>query len=959
MNNQDVLFPIVKDNITFDTLLTQVKTIIEQQSSQVWSNIDESDPGITLLEACCYGASDLAYRHSLPLRDLLTPKVAGDGIFPSKFGPQQMLTCSPITVEDYRRALLDLYSGESDKFSETTSENGAEYFLFNDALLIPIYEPEVDYVYWYDEEKREYRFTPPSNSNKDEGKLTLRGNYWLYLLPSRETEANKTQAQDILKTFLIDNRNLGEFVSKVTWLEPADLNLQIEIELDDDVSDIPDIFAQIYMTTEQMVSAEPERYTTQSLQETGYSNEEIFSGPYLRHGWMPELPSIKCYHDDYTVLNLSHLVNRLLSIKGVQNITRLELKLSEEDKKISLSSRGMWCWEIAKGYYPRLWGENPLALISSSESPLKIMVKGGATATATQPEIEKNITSLPLINTQPISIKQGTHRKVRDYYPVSNKLPACYGLQGQVNTTQQEQLHQFMLPFEQMLANGCAELDLLPELLAFTQRGNCVYGTQWPFKNDTVNQDAHKEIMPAVLKKLGDDAQIENPQGCMNPKNYAKELAILNYLLGYFGTQCAIRPLIANQKEFLSTQRSYLAQQPELTYQRNNIRIDKVSALQKRIAARIGLGEECFSEKPDLGNLPFYLIEHRQLLPIKPDSKFDTKQKPDYLAVKGDQLEITQKGIDGYLSSGQVINIIITDDITLRGQMITQVTGDTFCLNTQNSADLKFNLKRIQKAFEQKKLYWQNSPVWMEDIGYQLIYDSKNSQSVSKDERWLAFELKKPFPVMISEGDEITLEYKRTSSGAKGYFNAVLEENKGKLKAHIVEVDRINEKILIELQGNYPAKEEAYHYYWYLSTLKDHFSFVVSAVFNKETLNKQLIKNQNYTIDISKLRAWINTEILSEIPAHISVVTHWLSRSNFVELARNYKRWKNNGTPLGDESYHILETLTLGQFPSALTGIGNMRIATQEQKIMVVGKSGTEWNFNEIEFNQLLYVPKN
>ncbi|WP_340621941.1 hypothetical protein [Xenorhabdus siamensis] len=42
-----------------------------------------------------------------------------------------------------------------------------------------------------------------------------------------------------------------------------------------------------------------------------------------------------------------------------------------------------------------------------------------------------------------------------------------------------------------------------------------------------------------------------------------------------------------------------MAQQPELTYQRNNIRVDKVSALQKRIAARIGLGGECFKETPN------------------------------------------------------------------------------------------------------------------------------------------------------------------------------------------------------------------------------------------------------------------------------------------------------------------------------------------------------------------------
>ncbi len=57
-----------------------------------------------------------------------------------------------------------------------------------------------------------------------------------------------------------------------------------------------------------------------------------------------------------------------------------------------------------------------------------------------------------------------------------------------------------MLPFEQMLANGCAELALLPKLLAFKQRGNAVYGTQWPFKANTIGQKVNQEIMPDLTK---------------------------------------------------------------------------------------------------------------------------------------------------------------------------------------------------------------------------------------------------------------------------------------------------------------------------------------------------------------------------------------------------------------------------------------------------------------------------
>ncbi|RAX12946.1 hypothetical protein [Photorhabdus bodei] len=968
MNHQDALFPIVKDDITFDALLAQAKTVIEQQSGQCWSNTSENDPGITLLEACCYGASDLAYRHTLPLKDLLTPKpeeqTLGDGIFPQEFGPQQTLTCGPITAEDYRRALLDLHS------SDTVNETNEGYFFFNDVQLIR--EPENQrYQYWYNKEKREYSF---KNSGSD-SQLALRGNYWLYLLPSRETETNKTLAEERLKTFLKDNRNLGEFISKIIWLQPADLPLQIDIELEDNVIDFADIFAQIYMTAEQMVLAKPERYTTQAMKDQGHCHEEIFSGPYLHHGWIPTLPQAKNY-TGATILNLSHLVNRLLAIKGIQSVTRLAL--AHHDTTITPLSDDNWSWKIAQGYYPRLWGNDPLALITSitsANNPLTIIAKGGVKIGVSKQDVEKQLITEPLINTQPELLHWGKYRKVLDYYPVSNKLPTCYGLQTNKPTSQQVQLHQFMLPFEQMLANGCAELALLPKLLAFKQRGETIHGMQWPFKTGTVSHRVHQQVIPDLTEKLSRDSQIYIDNH-IQKSNYIKEATILNYLLGYFGAQLAARPLTSNSllgfKDFLSTQQGYLAQQPELTYQRNNIRIDKVSALQKRIAARLGLGGECFSDTPNLDGLPFYLIEHRQLLPIKPDKKFDDKHKPDDLKIiaensdsKNHQLIITQQGIAGRLLQGQVINLIIIEgdrEFILRSQMITAVTGNTFSLSTRNSTDLEYNLHKVQQAFNDGKLHWQNSPVWLEDMDYQLVYANETYRNATEDERWITSSAQSPFPAMIEENDEITLKYVITPSGPTPKISArtvLAEPPEYELKARVVKFNRIQGKILIKRNQdspnkNFPKEAEAWRYRWYFSNekyaLADRFSFVVSVV-----VNRQLIENDK--VDPYKLEAWVKTEILAEFPAHISMIIHWLSPEHFGDFANTYKRWQNNDAPLGDEAYHILETLTLGRLPSNATGIGNMRIATEQQRIEVIGKSGDQWNEEVIKSDQLLYVP--
>lgn len=212
---------------------------------------------------------------------------------------------------------------------------------------------------------------------------------------------------------------------------------------------------------------------------------------------------------------------------------------------------------------------------------------------------------------------------------------------------------------------------------------------------------------------------------------------------------------------------------------------------------------------------------------------------------------------------------------------------------------------------------------------------------------------------MIKEGDEITLKYKITPYESVKKISANMNsQSEYILKASVKEFDRIEGKILIERDKNtepFPKKENAWRYRWYFSGAEyahtDRFSFVVSVV-----INRQLIENNK--VDSHKLESWVKTEILAEFPAHVSMIIHWLPSDQFRNFASTYKRWQNNGAALGDEAYHILEMLTLGRLPSALTGTGNMRIATKEQRAEVIGETEKEWNYKFIESNQLLYVPK-
>ncbi|OCQ52491.1 hypothetical protein Ppb6_02227 [Photorhabdus australis subsp. thailandensis] len=946
MSNQDALFHSVKDDIHFDTLLEQAHQVIEKQAEKLWSDTAEHDPGITFLQGISYGVSDLAYRHTLPLKDLLTPapdEQQQEGIFPAEFGPHNTLTCGPVTADDYRKALLDLHSSDS---PEGTQQDEGD-FLFRSVQLVR--EPEKQrYTYWYDATKREYSFVNSEGAKE----FTLRGNYWLYLEPTRWTQGNIAAATRQLTEFLTKNRNIGESVSNIIWLQPVDLPLLLDVELDDDVQDIAGIFAAVYSTAEQYLMPGAQRYRTETLQNAGMSNDEIFEGPRLEHGWIPELPAAR----DYTqrlILNLSRLVNSLLEIEGIKHVNRLRLDDSFDKTLIKPVEGDIWSWSIKEGYYPRLWGEDPLNQLAQQNGPLRVIAKGGISVSVSKEQIQASLPSQSLIQNEPVILVYGQHRDVGSYHPVSDTLPPCYGLQHALSESEHLlPLHQFMLPFEQLLACGCQQIAMLPRLLAFQREGYEIWGDQWPFKSGSVNDDAHQDYAPALKDLLGQIAHDSD-----------HELDIVNYLLGYFGTQRAPRTFTTQLDDFRAVQQGYLAQQPTLTYHRSNIRIDQVSSLQKRIAARMGLGGELFKPQPDLSQLPFYLIEHRALLPVKPNSQFDKEQKPTSVTEEGGSqtgqhyVVIEQKGIDGLLTQGQVINLILYEgeqgetQFTIRGQMVFKTEGDKFWLDVNSSAQLAYNLARVIAAAKASKLFWQNSPIWMEDMGYRLAYASDQS-SLLENQRRLTRTVQTPFPPMVVVGSEITL-LKQV-----GVVNLKKAESE-KLYAKVVSFDRIEGTLIIERLGNsslaFPTPEEAWRYSWYFSGEEyektDRFSFVISVV-----VNSDLIKLHG--VDPYKLEEWVKETILTEFPAHISMIIHWMDRDAFLNFANTYQRWQNNGAPLGDAAYSILESLTLGKLPSALKGIGTMRIATSSQREEVVGSNGDQWNTDGITQNELFYVPK-
>lgn len=959
MTKENSLFLEVKDAIEFNKLWEQAKEKVTAFSGDVWTDTGDHDPGVTLLQSATWNCSDLSYRASLPLNDLLTQKDFGP-LFPEEFCPEQVLTCNTVTAEDYRKALLDLHCHD---FLDLPPGND---FLFSDASLIK--EPEENrFHWWHNSVKREYSFSMPAEAMKPT-KLTLRGNLWLSVTPTRYTQSlnddNRAKVDQYLNTFLSEHRNLGEMVSCITWQQPAAFNLRMAIELSGDIIDINQVAAQIYQTTDTFLRPMVTRHTTEQRRALSVADDAIFEGPNLQHGWQQTAPS-QISSGGY-ILNLGPLVNLLLAIPGVASLSTLSVDTG--DGHITAVAEENWRWQVDDGYYPLLWGEKPLDLLATDSGPLKLMSKGSICSTLNSEAMERYLTQEEPIVTVPTVLPAGRFRDQTPYIPIGQRLPECYALlqPDAVIGNKTREVHQFLLPADQLLADVTAELSLLPKLLAFKDRDESIRGTRWPYTDTMVQHDIHLPYAEALIDISKQDVAIflgQNKEPHQN--NFARELDFLQYLLGYFGTQRAALPLTLSWSDFLATQQAYLAQQPTLGYDRINICINRVSALQRRIAARIGLDGTCFADNPDLSKLPFYLIEHRQLLPQTPDITFDCEQIPNAFTVDKSKVTLLQDGSAGKVVRGQLIDLVVIENSIpsyyVNRLLVIATNGDSFTISTENSQQLLINLPRLQSAWDNHNLTWRNSNVWLQDMDFRLNYAEE--QSDDPRVRVLASNAQSPYPAMVSVGDDIVLRYanKQFSMPSENGYHSTPIDNSWQLEASVIAVDPIAGTLHIKKNEGcteeFPSREDSFLYQWafsrsnYAST--DRFSFVVSAVLNRSLLANPKIESDELLV------AWVKETIMAEFPAHVSLIDHWLDDSAFRNFGATYARWQNNGSPLGDDAFALMEMLTLGHQPATQLNIGLMRIATEEQRSKVFGDSGSEWDTQFIQSHELFYVPTN
>lgn len=270
----DEQLPLTQD---FKSLKEEALAFIQEHGGNEWTNLNPSDPGVTILDQVCYALTELGYCNDFSINDVLTASNGKLKIKNQFYLPEQILTSSPVTLNDYRKYLIDNVAGLKNVMIY------AKWNTFYQAYLS--IDEQVDKKLYKDLEKEAFYYLNKCRNTSE-----------LFLMP---------------KVYEKVNRGLiGE--------------LAIENE-----SELTRILIELNTAIENAIFPKVNQVSYDHLMQDSYDTNEIFNGPLLQNGWI----TTAALGTKKEQLTIAEITNIIRSIKGVSTVTDLAFKEGQDQPK--------------------------------------------------------------------------------------------------------------------------------------------------------------------------------------------------------------------------------------------------------------------------------------------------------------------------------------------------------------------------------------------------------------------------------------------------------------------------------------------------------------------------------------------------------------------------------------------------------------------------------------------------
>lgn len=877
----------------------------QELSGDIWTDYNEHDPGVTILEQLCYALTELGFKTDYGIESLIKDafKTKGEHTF---FKPQDIFPCHPLTLNDYRRLIIYNILEVKNAWVEISTEN-------------------------------------------------LQGVRGLYKVLLQLDESAKDEEQiKIVKTkvlnLLNENRNLCDDFEKIEILNVHKLKVSAKIDINPAVLG-EEILANLIFQITNFLNPSIQLYTLDSLIEKGVSLNNIFNGPIPKNGFILE-EDLRPIVSEIHISRISKIISGTSGVIGLKNLQVYkdglpvygDLILLEEnhysilDIDLDLSDGKPFLIQIFRSKLPYTIDFSAVKHILNT-----LEVETGGTY-ASEIQVDHSFSN----NILPV-------KEFESYFSIQSQFPHIYNIGPNgvpPRSTPQKraaakQLKAYLLFFEQIIANYLSQLANIQQLFSLKPGLKTTYFSQVPIdvpNLKTVLKDV-KTFKNELYHLLNDDSNFDSRRN-----------KFLDHLLARFNETFTTERLLQTYKtsfppskfsdfktQLLNSKIDFLKDYVHLSRDRGkgfNYKSKETdfSGLKERICRLLNLNLDISSFVRNIQNSKLNLrekdrenidIENKTIEYPNEDKivayrSFEkSSAKPTYTSLKETILEdIISQGV---FVRNYDIHKGKKDFVVLFNSERTGENVEIFRAKKQCSAEKKVTkiIDYLVQLSEKSKGFFLIEHVLLRplsEIKYGLNLTDDNNQVLLIQYKYTELEDQKFIANDLFLTGTIKTNYKVETTN-DGHYVIILNDNYqkpiAKSKAVFIDEEKAEEQITIIVEYlnkmkaeaedilskvQFPPQEQKI-----VDTEGDPYSFKVSII----------LPNWPALFQNEEFKQLFYEVVQQNLPAHIGVDYYWLSYTELQEFEPIYFEWLSekqkeelDSLKLDNLSFDILNFLT-------------------------------------------------
>jgi len=414
--------------LDFKSLKAEGLAYIQKHSSTEWSNLNPSDPGVTILEQLCYAFTELGYCANFSMKDILTQKNGDLTVDDQFYVPQDILTTSPVTIEDYTKYIIDQIAS------------------VKNVIIKPI---PVNFPF-------------------------MNGMYLVYLLIDTTysdpavTDSSEIDTDAISETFYLLNscRNLGELFLMPQILAQKIYTINGRLQLESGY-DINTILPEMIQTINNYIFSDVTQTGYDKLKAAGETTNEIFNGPTLENGWISS-ESIQAKKDSIQPFEITKIIQGIEGVKSISGVS-----FTDDNKPATCNENEIITFDFPASFSTSTTASN-LQISTQGKSLNASLNTSLIDELANLQQSSSQINEVAAVQVAP-TLPKGRFRDITSYYSIQNTFPEAYavGLNAVNENTadfqvaQSRQLKGYLSLFDQLLSNQFAQLANIDKLFSF------------------------------------------------------------------------------------------------------------------------------------------------------------------------------------------------------------------------------------------------------------------------------------------------------------------------------------------------------------------------------------------------------------------------------------------------------------------------------------------------------------